>query len=197
MVLPDLYLIRHGETLWNREGRLQGRLDSPLTAEGRAQARALAAMVRELPGTRFSSPQGRAVATARLLFGAEGFQTDARLAEIDVGRFTGCTMPDLLSAHPAIFAESGLGWYDRCPEGEGFAALAARCRSFLSDLQGPALLVGHGITLRMIWALATEAGAGRLHEAPLAQGAVLAVRDGRSLLLEPPNGLAKGGGFAL
>ncbi|SCY40826.1 histidine phosphatase family protein [Paracoccus tibetensis] len=196
-MLPDLYLIRHGETRWNREGRLQGRLDSPLTAQGRAQALALADLVRALPGTRFSSPQGRAVATARLLFGAAGFRTDARLAEVDVGAFTGCAMSDLHIAHPALFAERGLGWYDRCPGGEGFAALAARCRSFLSELQGPALLVGHGITLRMIWAVATEAGVARLHEAPLAQGAVLAVRDGRSLLLEPPNGLANGGGFAL
>lgn len=45
---PDLYLMRHGQTVWNAEGRMQGRLDSPLTPLGEAQARRLAWLVRDL-----------------------------------------------------------------------------------------------------------------------------------------------------
>jgi len=181
-MLPDLHLIRHGETVWNREERLQGRRDSPLTAAGRAQAAALAPLVARLRAAPLCSPQGRAVETARLLFPGR-VATDPRLCEIDVGSFTGLRLPQLRAAHPRIFAAPGLGWYDLCPGGEGLTALAARCADLLADLTGPAILIGHGIALRMIWALATGAGPTRLHEAPLAQGTILSVAGGCSRVM--------------
>lgn len=197
-MLPDLYLIRHGETVWNREGRLQGRDDSPLTARGRAQARAVAAAAARIEAECFCSPQGRARATADLVFRDRPCRFDPRLAEIDTGSFTGRLLREIAAEDPALFSARGLGWYDHCPGGEGFAALAARCRSFLADLQGPALVIGHGITLRMIWALATGAGAGRLHAAPLEQGEILAIPARRGV---PPlprrDALAKVGQSAL
>ena len=65
-----IYLIRHGETAFNAERRYQGGLDSPLTARGEAQARAMGRMLRDLvdPATvaLFASPRGRTVATAQI-----------------------------------------------------------------------------------------------------------------------------------
>ncbi|MFN3314796.1 MAG: histidine phosphatase family protein, partial [Hyphomonas sp.] len=87
MALPDLYLMRHGETRWNAEGRLQGQLDSPLTERGLWQARWQAALVAGVGGQRLASPQGRAVATAEIIFGARKFQTRPALAEIGLGAF--------------------------------------------------------------------------------------------------------------
>lgn len=178
MVLPDLYLMRHGETVWNAGRRLQGRFDSPLTGRGRVQARWQAELIVGCDGQRLASPQGRAVATARLIFGGQGFETRAALAEIGMGDFAGQALDRLRRDHPAVFRGAGLDWYDRIPGGEGFAALARRCLGLLGALEGPALIVSHGITLRMIWALAMGRDASRLAEAPVEQGRVLVIRAG-------------------
>lgn len=180
MALPDLYLMRHGETRWNAEGRLQGQLDSPLTQRGLRQARWQAELVADVRAKRLASPQGRAVATAQIVFGNRGFQTLTALAEIGLGRFAGQRLDLLQRDHSGVFAAEGLGWYDRVPGGEGFVALAARCCELLAALEGPALIVGHGITLRMIWALAMGRCVTQLDEAPLEQGRVLVLRNGRS-----------------
>ena len=76
--LPDLYLMRHGQTVWNAEGRLQGRMDSPLTALGRAQARRQAQLVRGIDAARYASNAGRAVETAGIVYGGQDFRQGAR-----------------------------------------------------------------------------------------------------------------------
>ena len=81
---PELLILRHGETEWNREGRMQGALDSPLTYVGRAQALAQGAALRAAgigPVRWFSSPQGRALETARLASGEARVTADDRLRE--------------------------------------------------------------------------------------------------------------------
>ncbi len=177
-MFPDLYLMRHGQTQWNAEGRLQGRLDSPLTALGRAQARRQAELVRTVAGGRYSSPQGRAVTTARLVFGAAEFRCDSRLAEIDVGAFSGQLLSEIRPRHPQIFARTGLGWYDLAPGGETLEKLRERARSFLGELDAPALIVTHGITLRMLALVALGWPISRLGDLTVRQGAVHALRKG-------------------
>ncbi len=186
---PDLYLIRHGETVWNRQGRLQGLLDSPLTGRGRAQARALAGLVAGIPADRISSPQGRAVQTARLLFGGDDFTTDARLTEIDIGSFTGHLFDDLRSAHPVLFDGPRLAWYDRAPGGEHFAGLHSRAAAFLNGLRGPAIIVTHAITLRMLRSLAMGGGPETLDGLPVEQGAIHVVRAGYHNIRRPGQAL--------
>ena len=78
-------LYRHGETEWNRTGRLQGWLDSPLTETGRA----LAEQVQWAPDFVISSDLNRAVETASLMFPHAKVQTDARLREINLGNWQG------------------------------------------------------------------------------------------------------------
>ncbi|WP_323715578.1 histidine phosphatase family protein [Paracoccus aminovorans] len=180
--LPDLYLMRHGQTRWNAEGRLQGRLDSPLTPLGLAQARRQAWLLRDLPDglARYASPAGRAQQTARIAFGGAGFACDERLHEIDIGSFAGRLGAALQAEHPALFGQGGaLDWYDHAPGGEHFAGLRARVRAFLRDLSGPAVIVTHGITLRMLRAEAMGLPPERLAEMPVLQGAVHLVSRGR------------------
>ncbi|WP_246175071.1 histidine phosphatase family protein [Paracoccus limosus] len=178
---PTLYLLRHGQTEWNAQGRLQGRLDSPLTALGRGQAKRQAQLIAALPPELqcWSSPAGRAVETARIALGGRPLAFDARLAEIDIGAFTGRTLSELQSAHPEQFSGGGLDWYDRTPQGEDFAALHARVRSFLDGLRAPAIIVTHGVTLRMIRLVAMGLPLARIGEMSVFQGALHRVSAGR------------------
>lgn len=173
---PDLYLMRHGQTEWNLAGRMQGRLDSPLTELGTAQAGQQARLISRITAERYSSPQGRAARTAEIAFGELAFKTDPRLCEIDTGDFTGHSIEELRQSYPEAFTGGSLDWYDRAPQGETFAQLSVRCQSFLDDLTGPALIVTHGITLRMLRVLALGIPLARLEELPVEQGAVHVVR---------------------
>ena len=78
-------LYRHGETMWNKEGRLQGWLDSPLTEYGKAQANKKVEQVQLV----FSSDLGRAMETAKLMFPLAKLLTDKRLREIYLGDWQG------------------------------------------------------------------------------------------------------------
>ena len=71
-----LYIIRHGQTDWNVQGRIQGRQDIPLTAAGRSQAQMLAKGMEKRPVTAiYSSPQLRAMETAKALVGNRGWRS--------------------------------------------------------------------------------------------------------------------------
>lgn len=187
--MPDLYLMRHGETVWNAEGRLQGALHAPLTPRGWQQAGWQAALVGGVTGLRLSSPQRRAQQTARRVFGAHPFRSEPLLSEIGIGSFAGCLLADLERDRPDLFTGPPLAWYDRCPGGEGLAALAARCDRFLKTLAGtgtPLLIVSHGITLRMLRAVALARPPDHLAEGEMRQGAVHVVSGGTCRTLRHP-----------
>ena len=138
----DLWVLRHGETEWNRAHRWQGRLDSPLTKAGEAQARRLGILLHERGATpeshRFvTSPQGRAARSAALILEAIGSDRtagqDPRLSEIDVGEWTGLTRAEIGGAPPGV---GFLDLYARAPGGEDFGALDARVRAVLSVARG-------------------------------------------------------------
>ena len=182
---PDVFLMRHGQTEWNAAGRMQGWLDSPLTALGRTQAARQATIIGPLlPGlARYSSTLGRAEATARIVFGGDDFTRDARLAEIDIGHFSGAMIEDLRPGYPEVFTGGRLDWYDRAPGGEHFVGLETRARAFLDALTGPAIIVTHGITLRMLRRLILGWPIERLADLTVEQGAVHAIRNGRHEVL--------------
>ena len=99
-----VYLARHGETVWNAEGRYQGRLDSPLTDTGRGQARATAETMRGRGVERLlCSPLGRARETGRVVERVLGLaaEIDGDLAESDIGRWEGLTRAEVEAASPA------------------------------------------------------------------------------------------------
>ncbi|VGO15996.1 Phosphoserine phosphatase 1 [Pontiella desulfatans] len=89
-----LYLIRHGQTQWNAERRMQGRSDSPLTEKGIRMAERLADGFPPVDAV-YASPQGRARRTAEIIFGNREIQTDDRLREIDLGEWEGRLQAEL------------------------------------------------------------------------------------------------------
>ncbi len=152
-----LYLIRHGQTEWNREGRVQGHLDSPLTALGRDQARraglALAPLLEdEPPFLLLTSPLGRAAASAALVVEALGQQladrrVDDRLKEVSWGRWEGLTRAEIAAREPELWRwREADPWRRPPPDGESHAMLADRAGSWLDSVADlPRLIVvGHG-----------------------------------------------------
>ena len=159
--LPELLLLRHGQTEWNREGRFQGARDSRLTDLGRAQAMAMGSVLRDLgvgPGSHraLTSPQGRARATASLALQALNLEArdDPRLVEIGMGDWTGLTREEIDRRWPGPPGEPLLDFYARCPAGESLGELARRAEGVLATLERPTIIVTHGITLRVLCALA-------------------------------------------
>jgi probable phosphoglycerate mutase len=186
MTLPDLLILRHGETEWNRAGRLQGKLDSPLTEEGLRQADRQAEILAALDLTGWSalsSPQGRALATAARALPGRSVLQDARLREIGLGDWTGRLRSDLAAEHPHLFQGEGLGWYDHAPGGEGLLALESRLRAFLGALNGPVVIVTHGITSRVLRCLAQGLPVEAFETVGGGQGVVYRVNGGQSELL--------------
>lgn len=183
--LPDLYLVRHGQTEWNAEGRLQGWLDSPLTPLGRAQAAALRPLIPSITARRLSSPLGRALETARILWGDAPLDTDDRLAEIDLGRWAGLPKADLRAAHPGAFSGPPNTWYDHAPDGEGLAGLRTRLTAFLDDRSEPAVIVTHGVALSMLCSLATGQPLPAVHALCQRQDVLHMVRGGRYSAIAP------------
>lgn len=152
MTYPELYILRHGQTEWNLEGRMQGELNSPLTPQGEMEAARQGEILRgrDLRGFAFiTSPQGRAVQTAGIAFArvAQTVRTDDRLREIGVGEWSGL-LRDTLPMPNA--PDPYMAQYEIAPNGEGIAAVTARCHAFLQELKGPAVLVTHGVTGRTL-----------------------------------------------
>lgn len=184
MELPELYILRHGETVWNAENRMQGGLNSPLTEKGQTQAARQGELLRglDLDGfAAFSSPQGRAFETAAIAVAPRMpfIRTDDRLREIGVGEWQGKVRDELRVHVPVIDGPDGpLALYEHAPRGEGFAALEVRCRAFLQELTGPAVLVTHGITSRMLRCLWLGLGRDALGQMPGGQGNIFHMKDG-------------------
>jgi probable phosphoglycerate mutase len=137
----ELWLVRHGETLWNREGRLLGWTDLPLTPEGEAQARALKGLLPPLPA--YSSDLVRALRTAELA----GFRPEATwaLREIHFGALEGAPWEALEPAYKeALLRFQGF----HPPGGESLEDFQERIFRFLEGLKAPALLFTHGGVVR-------------------------------------------------
>ena len=193
MSYPELYILRHGETVWNAENRMQGWLNSPLTAQGEMHAARQYEILRsrDLAGfTAVSSPLGRCFQTAGIavapLF-AE-VRTDPRLREIYVGDWQGQVRTELDWDGDAMGGPDGpLAMYAAAPGGEGFEALAARARDFLDSLEGPHVLVTHGITSRMLRLLILGRPWDDLQamaDLPGGQGVVYHMKDGNQVKLD-------------
>jgi probable phosphoglycerate mutase len=157
--------IRHGETDWNAEGRLQGRNDIPINARGRAQAErnghALAARLadegRDPRALRYvSSPLSRSVETMRIVrrvLGVPGdAPTDPTLVEVDFGRWSGFTYADLKAAGEGhlVKARKRDKWGFRPPGGETYAELAERIGRWLEGVREETVAVTHGGVYRVL-----------------------------------------------
>jgi broad specificity phosphatase PhoE len=130
-----LVLVRHGETLDNRAGRLLGRSDPPLTSLGRVQARAVAAVLEpERPVAVYTSPLGRAVQTATMIGAACGAEVvvDPRLIEIDYGAWENRPLQEVPRDAAAVASDPSATF----PEGESLVDVGQRVVPLLEELLG-------------------------------------------------------------
>ncbi len=185
-MFPELYIMRHGQTEWNVAGRMQGALNSPLTPQGEMEAARQGEILAQcdLRGFAFiCSPQPRAVQTAGIALAriADLVRTDDRLVEIGVGDWAGLLRDDLPKED---VPDPYMAQYEAAPNGEGLAAVEHRIAAFLADLTGPAVLVTHGVTSRVIRAMVVgEAASGQstIHDG---QGCVYHLKQGAQKMLE-------------
>lgn len=152
-----LILIRHGDLGERWRGRYVGRIDVPLSAEGRQQAVALAIPVDRMDRARFwVSPLLRARETAEIALGGTGrFEVDENLREIDFGRWDGMSFPEILAADPdAVDRWSAMEEGFVFPEGEGIADFRKRIRAaaerIIADPAESVVLFAHGGVIRFL-----------------------------------------------
>jgi len=152
----QLILIRHGQTVWNSEHRMQGQRNSALSDLGRAQARAVARRLqRESFDYLYSSDLDRAVETARIIAAATGhaLRIDARLRERCFGIFEGLTRDEMKVRHPAEYARFRERDPDYCmPGGESARAFHERCMGVMHEIVAAhagrrVVVVAHGLLL--------------------------------------------------
>jgi probable phosphoglycerate mutase len=155
--MNDIYLIRHGETEWNAQGRFQGRLDSALTNTGVKQAEAIGSRLAglELSFDAFiTSPLGRTRQTAAIIAGLAGLpavQCDDRLAEVSLGSWDGLTDIDIDAQWPGLLdGSTQFDWFFRSPDGESYDAVFQRAECWLRERQGVTVAVSHGLISRLI-----------------------------------------------
>lgn len=153
-----IWLVRHGQTEFNRDQRLQGRIDSPLTALGVGQARRVGEWFapRIAAGGSWcivASPLGRAQATGRLIADGAGFagpvETDERLIELSIGSWEGLARPEIEALRPDLKDQP---FFMHSPDGEPWDLAAPRLGAFLAE---------HADGDRQVIAV-THAGAGKV-----------------------------------
>ncbi len=154
----EFYFVRHVETEWNKDGRLQGWLDSPLTNKGRESTRKLSDFLQMLDfDAVYSSISGRALETARILMEHPiEIPTDERLQEIQLGAWQGQYIQRILKEDRVRYLN-----YCNRPEkyepngGESFEQVSTRMVEFLKDCissykNGRILVVTHAVAIRCL-----------------------------------------------
>jgi broad specificity phosphatase PhoE len=165
---PDvLYFLRHGQTDWNAEGRLQGQADTDLNALGRSQATAnghrLAELIGDPAGFDFvASPLSRTRQTMELARSAMGldpadYRLEPRIVEVHFGDWQGFTFAELERSDPGCGARRNADKWHFLPPGDGaesYQTLSERIGPWLRSIDRPTVCVTHGGVIRTIFRLA-------------------------------------------
>lgn len=194
---PIIYFIRHGETDWNAERRLQGQRDTHLNALGRRQASDAGRILKALLTARLdrgdavgagldclASPLARTRETAlrvstALSASADLFRFDDRLKELSFGDWEGMTWREIRTRHAREHAARKADiWHFTPPGGESYAALAARLAPLLAERHRDAVIVSHGGVARALVRLACGMDEAEAAAFPVWQGRVLVVEGG-------------------
>lgn len=189
-----LIFVRHGETAYNAENRLQGQLDIPLNARGREQARAVGRTLRSLMGREidrldeaqafFASPLERARETMEIARDAMGLPPGRYalcpvLKELSFGAWERLTWPEIVARDPkGVRTRKEDKWTFVPPRGESYAMLAERLRPWLDGLAGDAFIVSHGGVARALMTLIAGVKPAKAADAPIVQGRTLCFEKG-------------------
>jgi probable phosphoglycerate mutase len=191
-----LILVRHGESTWNAEERLQGQLDPPLSERGREQSLALVGMLDGVPDERVvCSDLGRARQTAELL-GLRPARFDSRWREIDVGSWGGRVAAEVDALGPEL--TNWRGGPRKAVDGESWDDFFARVAEAVDELVaagGPWMVVCHGGCIRVAVAHVTGADPLSLGSPPNASATVFELGQRPRLLVYgslPDGGLPTG-----
>lgn len=183
-----LIFLRHGETDWNAEGRLQGRHDIPLNEKGLAQSeeagRIIARILGRDPETLaahdfVSSPLTRTRRTMELARGAMGldpfaYKLEPALVEITFGQWEGLTWPEVQQKDPdGARAREADKWHMQPPAGESYAMCAERLRPWLESIERDTVAVAHGGVARCLLHMLCGVAVERAPVCDIWQGRVL------------------------
>ena len=196
--MPDfphrLIFVRHGETAYNAENRLQGQLDIPLNARGREQARTVGGTLRSLVGREidrlekaqafFASPLVRARETMEIARDAMGleperYHLDPVLKELSFGAWEGLTWSEIEAKDAKGLRARREDRWTFAPEGgESYAMLADRLRPWLDGLSEHAFVISHGGVARVLMALIAGVPPAKAVCAPIIQGRAIVFENG-------------------
>jgi len=155
--MGKLYIVRHGETVWNREGRIQGHTDVALSERGLEQARLLAKRLNTVPfDAAYASDLRRAYETAAVVLEDRGvpIHPTPRLREYHKGGFEGMTEAELRALYPNEYPGYVSKDLDYAPKGgESTREVSARMAAVINEIKerhlgDNVLVVGHGGSLR-------------------------------------------------
>jgi glucosyl-3-phosphoglycerate phosphatase len=195
-----LFIARHGETVFNAAGRMQGMYaHTPLTREGCEQATMMGvALSRHVevgaPLSLISSPAGRTLQTLALIAEEMGYDfhandTNVRLREIDVGEWEGQYYKDVAPDLSKLMDPVHRLFIVKAPGGEDYRDVAERVSEWLSEqaFEQDMLIITHGMTARVLrgilLGLEPLDGFGAPIAPGLAQGSMVMIRDGTEALV--------------
>lgn len=189
---PLCYFVRHGQTFWNAELRLQGQADTDMSSLGRSQAvrngRRLAELVENPDDFDFvASPLKRTRETMELIRGEmrlpeRDYRTDSRLMELNFGEWQGFTHAELEERQPGSTAARFLDKWDFVAPGEGaesYEMLLERIEPWFASLDRQTVCVTHGGVLRVLFRLVEKRPSADAASMEIFQDRVLRLKDKR------------------
>jgi probable phosphoglycerate mutase len=192
--MPVLYYVRHGETDFNAEARLQGRRDTELNFHGRRQAAECGSLLRDLFArdqraaadfAYVASPLKRARETMEILrttlaLDPPVYAVDDRLMEISYGEWEGLTLPEIDARMPGMLADRERGKWDFAPPGgESYRELTTRIGEWYAALTRDTVVAAHGGGVRALMAIFNVLPREEATHAQIAQGVVYVFADGK------------------
>jgi broad specificity phosphatase PhoE len=191
-MFPLVYFVRHGQTDWNAEHRLQGQADIELNALGRAQADRNGRKLRELIANPqdfdfVASPLRRTCETMEIVRGAIGlppheYRTDPRLVEVHFGDWQGHTFAELDALAPGTTMRRAVDKWHFVPpgeHGESYEMLSARVAPWFQELSRPTVCVTHGGVFRVLFRMVGRKPKKEAAALDVAQDRVLCFEDGK------------------
>ncbi|EGQ8084594.1 TPA: histidine phosphatase family protein [Vibrio parahaemolyticus] len=183
-----IFVLRHGETAFNADKKLQGHCNSSLTSKGSDQARRVGTTLKQYVENRpfrvYSSTLGRALQTSKIVceelnYSYENLNKDPRLKEFSLGEWEQRTIPSLEQEVPNLLAQND--WYLQAPNCETYESVRERLSSWLSDVthDEDIVVVSHGLTGIVLRGLLLGMDYTQVWQQDLPQDAFFIIEDGR------------------
>ncbi|TOF36830.1 phosphoglycerate mutase [Vibrio parahaemolyticus] len=183
-----MFVLRHGETEFNADKKLQGHCNSSLTSKGSDQARRVGTTLKQYVENRpfrvYSSTLGRALQTSQIVceelnYSYENLNKEPRLKEFSLGEWEQRTIPSLEQEIPNLLAQND--WYLQAPNCETYESVRERLSSWLSDVahDEDIVVVSHGLTGIVLRGLLLGMDYTQVWQQDLPQDAFFIIEDGR------------------